>query len=105
MDEEGFDICKIMDAQEVHMQQLFFILRQSHDYCMDSECLNLSQFQAPRNPSSSNFMMTFLIIAFMVIMYALRPNSFRRLRNENAKDRDNGRDSNNEPPAPPPAIQ
>ncbi|XP_076277978.1 uncharacterized protein LOC143207933 [Lasioglossum baleicum] len=103
MDEEGFDLCKSMDIQEALTQQLFFILRQNHDYCMDSECFNLSQSQTSPSSPSSNFLITFLIIAFVVMMYA--PSSFRRLRNDNAKDRNNGRDSNNEPPAPPSAMQ
>lgn len=42
-------------------------------------------------PPSTNFFMTCLIIAFAVLMYALRPNSLRQLRNNTAKDRDNER--------------
>ncbi|KOC67186.1 hypothetical protein WH47_11843 [Habropoda laboriosa] len=61
---------------------------------------------SPETSSSSNFLMTFLIIAFALIMYVLRPNSLRQLRTNTAKDRDNERDSNGDhPPAPPPTAQ
>ncbi|XP_078045228.1 small integral membrane protein 14 [Augochlora pura] len=99
------DLCESIWYQDLFMQQLSFILRQNQDYCTDNECLNLSQFRTPRNAQSSNFLTIFLIIAFVVVMYALRPNSYRRLRNDNTKDQVNGHNSNDEPPSPPPTTQ
>ncbi|XP_031836826.1 small integral membrane protein 14 [Nomia melanderi] len=106
MGDKEFDVCEYLWNHELAMQELFSILRQNQYYCSDTECLNLSQFPESRNVSSStNFLTTCLIIAFVLVMYALRPRSLRPLRNDNAKDRHNGRDSNEEPPAPPPSTQ
>lgn len=47
----------------------------------------------PRDVSSwnLNFFMILLIIVFVILMYALRPQSLRHLNNDIAKDRNNER--------------
>ncbi|XP_029053225.1 small integral membrane protein 14 [Osmia bicornis bicornis] len=103
---ERFDLCECIWSHELAMQRLLSILRQSQSYCTDNECFSVSRLPEPSAvPTSSNFYMTCLIIAFMVLMHVLRPNSLRRLRNNNVKDRDNERDSSDDPPAPPPTTQ
>ncbi|XP_076755262.1 small integral membrane protein 14 isoform X2 [Xylocopa sonorina] len=106
MDDEGLDLCECIWNHELAMQHLLFILRRSQSYCTDNECFNVSRLPGPQDiSSSSNFLMTCLIIAFVVLMYAFRPNSLRQLRNDTTKDRDNERDSNDGPSAPPPTAQ
>lgn len=106
MADEGFDMCEYMWS-EFAMQRLLLILRQNQNYCTDNECFSMSRLPGPRDTSSSSnfFMTTLLIIGFAVLMYVLRPNSFRQLTNNTAKDRDNERDSNGDPPVPPPTAQ
>ena len=106
MADEGFDLCEYMRS-EFAMQRLLLILRQSQNYCTDNECFSMSRLPGPRDTSSSSnfFMTTLLIIGFAVLMYVLRPNSLRQLTNNTAKDRDNERDSNGDPPVPPPTVQ
>ncbi|XP_015435886.1 PREDICTED: small integral membrane protein 14 isoform X2 [Dufourea novaeangliae] len=103
MADEGFNLYECICNHELATQQLLSILRQNQNYCTDNECFNLPQQPGPHNvPSSTNFLMTCLIIAFILIMYALRPNSLRQVQQDNVKDRDNERHSDDEPPAPPP---
>lgn len=106
MADEEFSLCECISHHELVVQRLLSILRQSQSYCTDNECLSMSQLPGPRDvPPSSNFFMICLIIAFAVLMYVLRPNSLRQGRNYATKDRDNERDSNGDPPTPPPTVQ
>ncbi|XP_017886106.1 small integral membrane protein 14 [Ceratina calcarata] len=101
MADEAFDICENIWNHEWTMQRLLSILRQSQSYCTDNECVNLSHLPGPPAvTSSSDSFMTCLMIAFAVLMYVLRPNCLRQLRNDTTKHRDNEHDSNDEPPAP-----
>ncbi|CAK9809841.1 Small integral membrane protein 14 [Anthophora plagiata] len=106
MADEAFDSCECIWNHELAMK-LLSILRQSQSYCTDSECLSMSRLPlSHETSSSSNFLLTCLIIAFAVIMYVLRPNSLRRTRTNTVKDQNNERDSNGDnPPAPPPTAQ
>ncbi|XP_054009001.1 small integral membrane protein 14 [Hylaeus anthracinus] len=101
MADERFDLCECIWNHELATQRLLAILRQSQNYCTETECFLPGSRDVQE---SSDFFTTCLIIAFGIIMYVLRPNSLRRLRNDNAKDSDNRRDSNDDPPAPPPTA-
>ncbi|PBC26150.1 small integral membrane protein 14 [Apis cerana] len=107
MADEGFDLCECIWNHEFAMQRLLSILRQSQNYCTDNECFDMSRLPGPRDVSSwnLNFFMILLIIVFVILMYALRPQSLRHLNNDIAKDRNNERDSHDDPPVPPPTIQ
>ncbi|XP_043788402.1 small integral membrane protein 14 [Apis laboriosa] len=107
MADEGFDLCECIWNHEFAMQRLLSILRQSQNYCTDNECFDMSRLPGPRDVPSwnLNFFMILLIIVFVVLMYALRPQSLRHLNNDIAKDRNNERDSHDDPPVPPPTIQ
>ncbi|XP_003706121.1 small integral membrane protein 14 [Megachile rotundata] len=106
MADEEFDICERIWNHELAMQRLLSILRQNQNYCTDDECYSLARLPGPSAaPPSNDFFMPFLIIAFMVLMYVFRPNSLRQIRNNNVKDRDNERDSSDDPPVPPPTMQ
>ncbi|KAG7208868.1 hypothetical protein KM043_015052 [Ampulex compressa] len=63
----------------------------------------MSGLPDPRgNDTPSEFFTTFLFIAFIVLMYAMRPKSLQSQGNDRAKRREDGHDWNDEPPAPPP---
>ncbi|KAK1133899.1 hypothetical protein K0M31_011685 [Melipona bicolor] len=106
MPDKRSDLCECLWSHEFAMQRLLSILRQSQSYCTDNECFSMSQLPGPRDDSlpSNFFMTTLLVIAFAIFMYAFRPNSLRQSSNDTVKDRDNERDSNNDPPAPPPSA-
>ncbi|XP_076233002.1 small integral membrane protein 14 [Calliopsis andreniformis] len=102
MADKAFDLCECIWSHQFAVQRLLNILRESQSYCSDTECFNLSRLQDPRDDqSSTDFLTVCLIVAFGFIMYALRPNSLRQIRSNNAKDRDNGPNSNDDPPVPP----
>ncbi|XP_076627726.1 small integral membrane protein 14 [Colletes latitarsis] len=105
MADEGFDPRECIWDHELATQRLLAILRQSQDYCSNTACFSPPRTQRPNDTlASSDFLMTCLIIAFVLVMYVLGPNTLRRLRNGNTKDRDDERDSNDDPPAPPPTT-
>lgn len=106
MADDQLYICKRIWNNELTVQRLLSILRQNQNYCMNDECFSQAQLPGPPDTSSSSdFLMQFLIIAFMVLMYVFRPNSLRQRRNNNVKDRDNERDSSDDPPVPPSTTQ
>ncbi|KYN07476.1 Uncharacterized protein C4orf34 like protein, partial [Cyphomyrmex costatus] len=53
---------------------LLFQLRQSQDYCSETECFSV---WPEMNDESSDFLTTFLIIGVIAVLYAFRPRSLR----------------------------
>ncbi|XP_017752366.1 PREDICTED: small integral membrane protein 14 isoform X2 [Eufriesea mexicana] len=105
MADKGSDFCEYIWNHEFVMQRLLSMLQQGQNYCTDNECFSMSQLPGPRNaPPSSNFFTTCLIIIFAVLMYVLRSNCIRQLKNDIVKDRDNENDPNDDPPVPPPTA-
>ncbi|KAG5322254.1 SIM14 protein, partial [Pseudoatta argentina] len=86
MSDEGFDPCECM-WNHMSVQHLLSILRQSQDYCSDTECFNVSRcskcffFLIPGPQTNvrecSDFLFTCLIIGFIALLYAFRPRSLR----------------------------
>ena len=84
------------------MRRLLSMLRQSQNLCTETECFSTTGLPESCDVSfSSDFLMTCLMIAFIVVMYAFRPNSLRQLRSDNTTERKNGHDSTDDPPTPP----
>lgn len=103
---DDFDPCEYFWNNELLVQRLLYILRQTQNFCSDTECFSFSRLPGPPPvESSSNFFLTCLFFAFMVVMYITRPRSLRRpqLESNVTKNRDNISGSNDDLPPPPPA--
>jgi len=101
MSGEGFDPCECM-WNHISMQNLLSILRQSQDYCSDTECFSVSRIPGPQNSvqEPSDFLFTCLMIGFVVLLYAFRPRSLRQsIRNVTKSNNEPG--SHDDPPSPP----
>ncbi|XP_070156911.1 small integral membrane protein 14 [Polyergus mexicanus] len=99
MSGEGFDPCECM-RHHISMQHLLSILRQSQDYCSDTECFSVSRIPGPQNVQEpSDFLFTCLIIGFVVLMFAFRPRSLRQPSRNIIKSNEPG--SHDDPPSPP----
>ncbi|XP_047358462.1 small integral membrane protein 14 [Vespa velutina] len=99
------DLCKCIWPNDLLMQRLLSILRLTQNYCTDNECFSFSRLPGPPPVQpSSNFFMTCLFFAFIVLMYIIRPRSLRHasLRSNVAKNRNDISGSSDDPPTPPP---
>ncbi|XP_072744706.1 small integral membrane protein 14 [Anoplolepis gracilipes] len=102
MSGEGFDPCECM-WNHISMQHLLSILRQSQNYCSDTECFSVSRTPLPgpqNTQESSDFLFTCLIIGFVILMYAFRPRSLRQ-PSRNITKSNNEPGSHDDPPSPP----
>ncbi|KAK2576330.1 hypothetical protein KPH14_005691 [Odynerus spinipes] len=102
---DDFNLCECINADELLVQRLLSILRQTQHYCSDNECFGVSRLPGslPVQPSSNVFM-TCLFVAFIFLMYIIRPRSLRQasMQNNAAKTLDDVSGSSNDPPPPPP---
>lgn len=99
MADEGMDPCECIWNHELAMRRLLSLLRQGQSYCTEAECLDeLSPLATPGTTSGNGFLMIFLIIAFAVLMYVMRPSA---LRQREGKNPTGGQGPSGEPPAPP----
>ncbi|XP_071628452.1 small integral membrane protein 14 isoform X1 [Temnothorax longispinosus] len=101
MSDEGFDPCECM-WNYMSVQHLLSILRQSQDYCSDTECFSISRLPGPQTNvrESSDFLFTCLMIGFMVLLYAFRPSLRRSTRNIIKSSNEPGSHEDG-PPSPP----
>jgi len=84
-DGDGFDPCECMFSHEMAMRRLLNLLRQSQSYCTDNEC---SQDGLP-GPNSAGGDNSFALMAMAwvlvaVVMFMMRPTSFRTPPNKPA---------------------
>ncbi|KAL6265073.1 hypothetical protein P5V15_005164 [Pogonomyrmex californicus] len=104
MSDEGFDPCECM-LNQMSMQHLLSIIRQSQDYCSDTECFSLSRL--PLGPQTniqrehSPFLFTWLIIGFILFLFIFRPNSLRQSTRNVIKTRNEPDSHSDDPPSPP----
>ncbi|XP_014469947.1 PREDICTED: small integral membrane protein 14-like [Dinoponera quadriceps] len=103
MSDEGFDPCECM-RHHLSIQHLLSILRQSQDYCTDTECFNISRLPEPQVVQESPifFLNICLIFGVIILMYILRPRPLQRLNNDIIKSRNNEPGSRHDPPSSPP---
>ncbi|XP_071566075.1 uncharacterized protein [Temnothorax nylanderi] len=101
MSDEGFNPCECM-WNYLSVQHLLSILRQSQDYCSDTECFSISRLPGPQTNvrESSDFLFTCLMIGFMVLLYAFRPSLRRSTRNIIKSSNEPGSHGDG-PPSPP----
>ncbi|XP_012231445.2 small integral membrane protein 14 [Linepithema humile] len=101
MSDEGFDPCECM-WNHLSVQHLLSILRQSQDYCTETECFSVSRIPGPPpnvHSESSDFVFAWFVIAFLVLMYAFRPRSLRQ-PSRNITKNSNEPDSHDDPSPP-----
>ncbi|XP_032688331.1 small integral membrane protein 14-like [Odontomachus brunneus] len=103
MSDEGFDLCGCMQ-RHLSIQQLLSILRQSQDYCTDTECFNVSRLPEPQVVQETPifFLNICLIFGALILMYAFRPRSLQQLSSDVIKRRSNEPGSRHDPPSSPP---
>ncbi|KAL7302969.1 small integral membrane protein 14 isoform X2 [Trichogramma pretiosum] len=101
----GMDPCACIWSQDLVMQRLLSFLRQSQDYCSDTECWSLSRLPGPAvdsdNSESNDFFMLCFFTIIGLLLYAFRPQSARKLDKEFAN---RNSDFDGEPPVPPPSV-
>ncbi|XP_058806945.1 small integral membrane protein 14 isoform X2 [Phymastichus coffea] len=100
----GFDLCACLNGNDLMIQRLLSILRQSQEYCTDNECLTPPSLPASPNAQveSGDFMVVCLMMIFGMLLYVLRPNSLRQ--SSGGKGRNNDADTDGEPPLPPSSV-
>ncbi|XP_011873988.1 PREDICTED: small integral membrane protein 14-like [Vollenhovia emeryi] len=100
MSDEGYDPCECM-WNYMSVQHLLSILRQSQDYCSDTECFSVSRIPGPQTNvrEPSDFLFTCLIIGFIVLLYAFRPRTLRHsIRNVVKNSNEPGSHGDGPPP-------
>lgn len=104
MSGEGFDPCECMQ-HHLSVQHLLSILRQSQDYCTETECFNIPRVPGPQDVQepTNGFLNICLIIGLIILMYAFRPRSLRQSTGNVIKSRTNEPGSRYDPPSPPTA--
>ncbi|XP_066595482.1 small integral membrane protein 14 [Prorops nasuta] len=99
MSDNNFNPCECIWYNEVIMQRLLSILRQTQGYCTDNECFSISRLPGPQESPTQNFFLFFLVLTFIALMYAFRPNSLRS--SNSLKFQENNHDTSGDPPAGP----
>ncbi|XP_015191087.1 PREDICTED: small integral membrane protein 14 [Polistes dominula] len=103
---DNSDPCEYFWSHEFLVQRLLYILRQSQDHCSDIECYSLSRLPGPPpvESTSSDFFLTGLFLAFVLVMYITGPRIFQNQQfGFLTKNRDNISDMDDDLPPPPPA--
>ncbi|XP_071520331.1 small integral membrane protein 14-like [Panulirus ornatus] len=103
MADGGFDPCECIWSHEMAMRRLLSLLRQSQDYCTDTECL--TEMPGPTSPtqdvSGDNVMLLGMMWALLAVaLFFMRPTSLRS--NPDAKPSNSNQDGG-APPSPPTA--
>jgi len=107
---DGFDPCECMFSHEMAMRRLLNLLRQSQSYCTDNECSQdgLPGPNATGGGDGNTFtMMAMAWVVIALVMFMMRPTSFRTPPNK-PRDRNGNDDDDQSPGGPrdpePPAV-
>jgi len=99
-----FDPCECIFSHEMAMRRLLSLLRQSQSYCTDNECLQ-DGMPGPTQASGDNsfMMMAMMWVVLAMVMFLLRPTSFRtgKPRERGNGDDHDGNRGPNQGPEPP----
>jgi len=110
-DGSDFDPCECIFSHEMAMRRLLNLLRQSQSYCTDNECSQdgtdaLTGGPNGGGPDNSFALMAMAWVMLAVVMFMMRPTSFRTPPNKPAERRDDDDDHDqhrdrrqDEPPA------
>ncbi|KAG6449403.1 small integral membrane protein 14 [Manduca sexta] len=96
---DEMDPCACLWNHELAMRRLISLLRQGQSYCTDSECLEQLPGLSQPESAGNSFMMMFLMVAFALAMYMLRPR--RNQIQDAAKPAHGPHDHDGAPPTPP----
>jgi len=97
-DGSDFDPCECIFSHEMAMRRLLNLLRQSQSYCTDNECSQDGQLPGPNGggPDNSFAMMAMAWVLLAVVMFMMRPTSFRTPPNKPAERRDDPEDDDHD---------
>jgi len=106
-----FDPCECIYSHEMAMRRLLSLLRQSQSYCTDNECAQ-DGLPGPAEGAGDNsfMMMAMMWVVLAMVMFLLRPTSFRtspdtKPRGNNNDDHDHNSPNGGGPRGPePPSI-
>ncbi|CAJ0598159.1 unnamed protein product [Cylicocyclus nassatus] len=93
----GDDPCECLFNHEAAMRRLLSLLRDTQDYCTDSECLTDG---GPTAIASNSLLLWTMLWGFLaLVLFFLRPNSMRGNQGLGKPGPSNDR-NNNQPPPP-----
>lgn len=96
---DEMDPCECLWNHELAMRRLISLLRQGQSYCTGSECLEQLPGLPQPESAGNSFLVMFIMMAFAVAMYMMRPR--RNRLQDAAKPAHNPNDQDGAPPAPP----
>ncbi|XP_063719297.1 small integral membrane protein 14-like [Symsagittifera roscoffensis] len=86
MAEGGYDPCECVYSYEGAMRRLVSLLRESQNFCTDTECLQElpgpEAGSAPADQGMSFFMMAMMWMLVATVLFLIRPRSLRRSKDE-----------------------
>merc|ERR1712226_716754 len=108
MAEGGYDPCECVYSYEGAMRRLVSLLRESQNFCTDTECLQElpgpDGGQAPASQGMSFFMIAMMWMVIAAVLFLIRPRSLRRSREDDkpgpSSRRDHSDDSPSDQPGP-----
>jgi len=97
-----FDPCECIFSHEMAMRRLLSLLRQSQSYCTDNEC-SQDGLPGPSQETGDNgfMMMAMMWVVLAMVMFLLRPTSFRTSKPRQTDNDDHEHGPNNGGPRGP----
>ncbi|VDP32585.1 unnamed protein product [Soboliphyme baturini] len=78
-DSGSFDMCQCICSREAAIRRLLILLRQSQNYCTDTECSNGVDLPSTSGEAKNVTMIVIMLwLALAIVLYLLRPPSLRR---------------------------